>query len=91
MILGISTSGRSIERNELGLLLKGVTEELVSFILQKTGEPWEYITLSEKNIFGCQACLRCASDNSCKLKDDWAEIRDRMFEADALVFGAPVY
>jgi len=91
MILGISTSGRSIERNELGILLKGVTEELVSFILQKTEEPSEYITLNEKNILGCQACLRCAPDNICKLKDDWAEIRDRVFEADALVFGAPVY
>lgn len=80
-----------VEKDEQGRLLKGVTEDLVKFILEKTGEEWEYVSLSGKNIQGCQACLRCAPDNICKLVDDWAEIRDLMFKSDAIVFGAPVY
>ena len=91
LILGISASGRVIERNETGLLLKGVTEELVKFILENTGEPSDYISLSGKKILGCKGCLKCAPDNICKLDDDWAEIRDRIFEASAIVFGAPNY
>jgi multimeric flavodoxin WrbA len=91
VILGISASGRVIERNETGLLLKGVTEDLVKFILENSGEPSEYISLGGKKILGCQGCLKCAPDNICKLDDDWAEIRDRIFKASAIVFGAPIY
>jgi multimeric flavodoxin WrbA len=91
VILGISTSGRTVERDEQGRLLKGVTEDLVKFILDNTGEDWEYVTLNGKNIRGCQACLRCASDNVCKLVDDWAEIRDLMLKSEAIVFGSPIY
>jgi len=90
-ILGINASGRSIVKNEQGLILKGVTEEMVKHILENTGEPWEYVSLAGKTIKGCQGCLLCAPDNVCKLDDDWAEIRDRMLGADAVVFGAPVY
>jgi hypothetical protein len=39
VILGISASGRAVERNGQGGLLKGVTEDLVKFILDNTGEP----------------------------------------------------
>jgi multimeric flavodoxin WrbA len=91
VILGISASGRVVQRDNSGSLLGGVTEDLVKFILKNTGEPSEYVSLSGKQILGCQGCLRCAADNICKQKDDWAEIRDQIFEADALVFGAPIY
>ncbi len=91
MILGICASGRTVERDGQGRLLKGVTEDLVKFILENTGEPTAYISLSGKDIMGCQGCLRCASDNVCKVEDDWPEIRDRVLGADAVVFGAPVY
>ena len=78
MILGISASGRVVDRDDHGRLLKGVTEDLVKFILDNTGEECEYVSLSGKDIVGCQGCLRCASDNVCKVVDDWAEIRDLM-------------
>ncbi|MCW4050554.1 MAG: flavodoxin family protein [Candidatus Bathyarchaeota archaeon] len=91
MILGISASGRPAKRDENGRLLCGVTEEMVKYILEKTGEPYEYMSLGGKTIKGCQACLKCAGTNTCVVKDDWAEIRDKMFEADAIVFGAPNY
>ncbi|MBN2336559.1 flavodoxin family protein, partial [Candidatus Bathyarchaeota archaeon] len=91
MILGISASGRRATRDDNGKLLCGATEELVKQILEKSGEPHDYISLSDKNIQPCRGCVRCAGDNVCVIKDDWAEIRDRMMEADAVVFGAPDY
>ena len=39
MILGISASGRAVERDGQRRLLKGVTEDLIKFILDNTGEP----------------------------------------------------
>ena len=91
MILGISASGRQETRDESGRLLKGVNDHMVKYVLEKTGEPFEYVSLAGKRISGCQACLACAKDNVCVVDDDWAEIRDKMFEADAVVFGAPNY
>ena len=91
MILGVSASGRRATRNETGKLLCGATEELIKYVLEKTGEPHEFISLSEKNIQPCRGCVRCAGDNQCVIDDDWAEIRDRMYDADAVVFGAPNY
>jgi multimeric flavodoxin WrbA len=70
MILGINASGRRAVRNDQGILVKGVTDDLLKHILMKTGEPTEYVHLGGKSIKGCQGCLRCASDNICKVKDD---------------------
>lgn len=81
MILGISASGRP----------KGVISEAVKAILTATGGEYEYISLSNKNIRGCIGCTKCASDNRCKVRDDWQEIEEKMLKADAIVFGAPNY
>ncbi len=81
MILGISASGRK----------DGVTSEAVRAILDATGLPSEYISLAGKKIGGCIGCTLCASDNTCKVKDDWNEIGEKMKQADAIVFGAPNY
>jgi multimeric flavodoxin WrbA len=91
MILGISASGRVERRNESGTLTHGLTEEMVRYILAKSGEPSEFVNLADKTIRGCVGCCGCAGDNICVLKDDWGAIRDKMLEADALVFGAPNY
>jgi multimeric flavodoxin WrbA len=91
LILGISASGRSAVKNDSGLLVKGVTEELVKYVLEKSGEPHEFVSLAGKTIKGCMGCVRCAKDNICMLQDDWAPIRDKMLEADAIIFGAPNY
>ena len=91
MILGVSASGRRALRDEEGRLLCGATEELIKYVMEKTGEPHEFISLSEKNIQPCRGCVCCAGDNLYVIEDDWADIRDRMYEADAVVFGAPNY
>jgi multimeric flavodoxin WrbA len=81
MILGISASGRK----------DGVTSEAVKSILEATGSEYEYISLAGKRINGCIGCTLCASDNKCKIQDDWNEIGEKMLKADAIVFGAPNY
>lgn len=91
MILGIGASGRNVIRDSHGRLLCGVTEDMVQYILEKTGEPFEYVSLQGKVIYGCQGCVCCAKDNVCVLDDDWAEIRDKMIKTDAVIFGAPNY
>jgi multimeric flavodoxin WrbA len=60
-------------------------------VLEQSGEPYEFVSLSGKMINGCVGCVCCAGDNICVLEDDWAPIRDKMFEAEAVVFGAPNY
>ena len=60
MILGISASGRQAVRDESGRLLKGVNDHMVKYVLEKTGEEYEYVSLAGKKISGCQACLACA-------------------------------
>lgn len=91
MILGIGASGRQETRDESGRLLKGANEHMLKYVLEKTGEEYECISLAGKKISGCQACLACAKDNVCIIDDDWALVRDKMYEADAVVFGAPNY
>lgn len=81
MILGISASGRK----------DGVTSEAVKAVLVATGLEYEYISLAGKKINGCIGCTRCATDNICKVKDDWNEIGEKMLKAEAIVFGAPNY
>jgi multimeric flavodoxin WrbA len=91
VILGICASGRRPKRNESGTILSGSTEEIIKNILEKTGEPYELVSLSDKVIRGCRGCVLCAGDNVCVMEDDWAAIRDKMFKADAIIFGAPNY
>lgn len=84
LILWISVSGRQARRAKSGRLPCGVNEEMVKYILEKTCEQYKYISLRGKTINACQVCLGCAKDNVCVLQDNWAEIRDLIFEADAL-------
>lgn len=81
MILGISTSGRK----------NGITSEAVKAVLEASEMEYEYVSLTGKRINGCIGCTRCATDNFCKVKDDWSEIGEKMLKADAIVFGAPNY
>ena len=81
MILGISASGRK----------NGVTSDAVEAVLKASGLEYEFVSLSGKKIGGCIGCVQCASDNTCKVKDDWTAIAGKMLKAEAIVFGAPNY
>ena len=82
-ILGISGSTRTPE-------LSG-TYRLVETVLDATGCKYELISLKDKTIKGCTACLGCVKDNVCVLKDDMAQMREKIAQADAYVIGAPNY
>ena len=77
-ILGIAGSPR-----------KGsTTQQLVEEVLAGAECDTELVSLVGKNIGPCIACLGCVKDNICVLKDDLAELREKIVEADAYVIGA---
>ncbi|MBE0503777.1 MAG: flavodoxin family protein [Desulfuromonadales bacterium] len=80
-VLGISASPRKGQ----------TTDRLVQEVLDGVEGGTEFISLSGKRIGPCIGCLGCVKDNVCKVKDDMAGLRQKIVEADALVFGAPNY
>ena len=82
-VLGICGSPRSEE-------ISG-TYHLVKTVLEATEMDHELISLRGSKINGCIACLGCVKDNVCVIKDDMADLRDKILEADAYVIGAPNY
>lgn len=80
-ILGISGSPRKDR----------TTDELVQTVLAACDCETEFISLAGKNIRPCVACLKCVETNVCVLKDDMADLREKILEADALVLGAANY
>jgi hypothetical protein len=62
-VLGISGSPR---RNQ-------TTEGLVEAVLSTVGCETELISLADKTVGPCIACLGCVEDNVCKVDDDIAE------------------
>ncbi len=59
---------------------------------EESGHQVETIYLGEKKIGYCRACYHCQKSNGvCIIKDDMAEILDRMNAADVLVMASPVY
>lgn len=83
MVLGISGSPR--KESQSG------TYRLLQTVLDATGCDYELISLRNKKISGCIACLGCVKDNVCKVEDDLTAIRDKIVAADAYVIGAPNY
>lgn len=62
--------------------------------LQANGIECEIIRLAGKTIQPCIACGSCArnKDKACAIKtDDFHAILEKMFEADIIVLGSPVY
>ncbi len=82
-ILGISGSPR--KESQSGVY------KLVETVLENSGCEYELISLRGKKISGCIACLGCVKDNICKVDDDLTELRQKIVEADAYVFGSPNY
>ena len=56
-----------------------------------TGHQVEQISLKGKKIGFCIGCLACQKTQKCVLKDDAAEIAEKVKNADTLVFVTPIY
>lgn len=58
---------------------------------EEAGNTVEMISLKGKEIRYCVGCLACQKTERCVLKDDAAEIAEKVKHADALGFASPVY
>ena len=47
--------------------------------------------LQKKNIGFCRACYACKETGVCAIKDDMAEVLQKMIDADVIVLASPVY
>ncbi|MGN0542085.1 MAG: flavodoxin family protein [Acutalibacteraceae bacterium] len=57
----------------------------------ESGNEAEKIRVAEKNIGFCRACYACKNGGVCVIKDDMAEILQKMTAADVIVLASPVY
>ena len=59
------------------------------------GSETEYIDLFDINFTGCRSCLICKlKDNRrchCYWNDDLSPLLDKIFEADSVIIGSPIY
>ena len=62
---------------------------------ESVGAETEYIDLYDLHYTGCRSCLLCkrkgAERCKCFWKDDLSPVIDRIFAADALLIGSPIY
>lgn len=55
------------------------------------GHEVEYVSLKGKDIKYCIGCLTCMKSGCCVLKDDAAEIMEKVKEAEVIVYATPIY
>jgi Multimeric flavodoxin WrbA len=62
---------------------------------ESAGAETEYIDLYDLNYTGCRSCMACkrkgAERCKCFWKDDLPPVIERIFTADALIIGSPIY
>jgi multimeric flavodoxin WrbA len=74
--------------------IDGTTDALVRQVLEgceDAGAGTEIFHLGGLEIHGCIACMACREAGRCPRHDDMEVLYDRIMEADALVFGTPIY
>ena len=83
-ILVISTSLRAKSNSDI------LTEHLVEGA-KAAGHEVECISLKGKTIQFCRGCLACQKTQQCVLRDDAADIAEKVLRSDTLVFVTPIY
>lgn len=74
--------------------MQSSTRKLASLVLAgaaEAGAETEIVDLADLRVVPCTACDACAINGICVNDDDVAGLVARMKEADAVVFGSPVY
>ncbi len=59
--------------------------------LAQKGIETEFVSLRGKSILPCKGCYQCLSAGHCTIEDDFAEVFDKMMQADGILIGSPVY
>lgn len=83
-ILGLSGSPR-IKGNTVILLeeaLKGA---------EKEGAEIDLVSVSGKDLRGCDGCNACFAKGECHIEDDMHIIHEKMLAADGIILGTPIY
>lgn len=57
----------------------------------EAGNEVEKVFVADKNIGYCKACYACKDTGICAIKDDMAEVLQKMLDADVIVLSSPVY
>ncbi len=57
----------------------------------EAGHNVEKIRVAEKNIGYCRACYACKGSGVCVIKDDMADLLQKMIDSDVIVLASPVY
>ena len=57
----------------------------------EAGNEVEKIRVVEKNIGFCTGCYACKKTGVCAIKDDMAEVLQKMIDAEVIVLASPVY
>ena len=62
---------------------------------REAGSETEYIDLYDLQFTGCRSCMACKRKDGerckCFWKDDLSPVIDRIFQADSLIIGSPIY
>lgn len=58
---------------------------------REAGHEVEKIFVASKEITYCKACYACKNTGICVIKDDMAEVLQKMLDADVIVLSSPVY
>jgi multimeric flavodoxin WrbA len=83
-ILGISFSPRK-NGNTVAMLHE------VLAAAKKDGAEVELYSVAGRNIQPCDGCWGCMKTGKCHIRDDGAELLDKMVAADGIIFGTPIY
>ena len=83
-VLVITTSLRARSNSDR------LAEELIRGA-REAGHEVEQVSLKGKDIKFCIGCFACQKTQKCVLKDDAAEIAEKVKNADTLVFATPIY
>ena len=73
------------------------TEKMLASALdgaQSLGAKTKLIRLYELNFKGCKSCLACkriGAQRKCFVKDDLSSVLEELSNADAIIFGSPIY
>ncbi len=86
MVLGISGSPRKDGNTDIAVKM------VLDLIGRREDVSTEFIRVADFDIKHCQGCRQCMVLGHCAIEDDdYPLLRDKLFSADVVVVGAPVY
>lgn len=56
-----------------------------------SGNEVDFVSLKDKEIRFCKGCLACQKTQKCIIKDDVAQIMEKVKNTDTIVFATPIY